>query len=70
MDTLPGPHLVTVEQIDSLPKGSLLEVLDGSSSTVYLYKGGYWAGSNGEQAYYGNRFPIGKTYLIRSGPLK
>ena len=71
MDTLPGPHLVTAEQISALSVGSIIETNGGESySVVYHRKPGYWSGSDGGHIYSANGFVIGKTYLVRSGPLK
>jgi hypothetical protein len=70
MDTSPGPQLLTADQIDALPVGSIIETVDGSWSTVYLRRGGHWSDTNGSFVYSGNGFVVGKTYLVRSGPLK
>jgi hypothetical protein len=70
MDTLPGPQLLTADQINALPVGSIIETVESSWSTVYLRKGGHWSGTNGSFCYSGNSFVIGKTYLVRNGPLK
>lgn len=67
MDTLPGPILVDTEQIDSLPSGSILESTRGG---VYQKVNGTWYATVGETVYRGSGFPIGKTYLVRSGPLE
>jgi hypothetical protein len=62
-----GPVLVDAEQIDSLPTGSILEIVRGA---VYQKSNNTWFSTVGENVYRGSGFPIGKTYLVRSGPLK
>lgn len=65
-----GPVLVNADQINALPIGSIVEIVEAAWSTVYIRKGGHWSGTNGGHIYDGRGFPIGKTYLVRPGPLK
>jgi hypothetical protein len=70
MDTLPGPFLVSAEQLKALPVKSIVEIVGTSWDDAVFRKGSNaWYGTNGK-TYSVPLFPIGNTYLVRSGPLQ